>query len=494
MPDTDKKPDPREPKNESKGKENKKKHKGRELVECLLVAGILALTIRQFGFQIFKIPTRSMEPALYGNEDYGDRVVAMMWYNRGKLGLGLGEVRRWQVLVFNHKDHKGTPTNYIKRVAGLPGEYIEIRDGDVWAGASEKDLQIARKPRGLQEDLWIKLCDLDFSDPRRLPYYWDATPKESAEIKDGKLLLRSTPEKMSLLRWRHERGIDNRFIRLTVKRVCCRNKIKSKDGKERICGREFKAVFDTARPMVFCPNPKCKNPIWGVYDNGSQAMLVRDTPDPKTRLVSNYWTGHEDDGTEVPDIRLKLDFQVLEGTGKLEAVLTCRSERYGLVVPLEGRESKVELYREVRPGKREVVARKTLTLTAGSAHRLELTNVDAEVRAEIDGVEIGTHQYVPPYPGKSDVDIAVSGSLRLAADNLKLYRDIYYGHRGGQMREGSEGENRSWIELGKDQYFFLGDNSLASSDGRVFEPKKEKDIVARGLFVAWPLSRMHWIK
>jgi signal peptidase I len=492
VPDTDKKPDPRELK--SKKEKKKKKHKGRELVECLLVAGILALTIRQFGFQIFKIPTRSMEPALYGNEYYGDRVVAMMWYNRGKLGLKLGEVRRWQVLVFNHKI-EGKPTNYIKRVVGLPGEHVEIRDGDVWvAAAGEENLKIARKPRGLQEDLWIKLCDLDFSDPRRMPYYWDATPEESAEVKDGKLLLRSTPEKMSRLEWRSRGGIDNRFIRLTVKRVTCENKIKDKAGKERICGREFKAVFDTARPLVFCPNPECKKPVWGVHDKGGEGLLVRDTP--KTRHMSNYWTEHEDGGTDVPDIRLKMDFEALEGAGKIEAVLTCRAERFGLVIPLGGRESKVELYREVRPGKREIVGQKTLTLTAGSRHRLELINVDAEVRAEIDGVEIGTHPYVPPDPGRSDVDITVSGSLQLAIDNLRLYRDIYYGHTTGRPHEDwkETGRMSSGMILPEKSYFFLGDNSLASADGRAFGPKKERDIVARGLFVAWPLSRMHWIK
>jgi len=491
VPDTDKKPDP----GEIKGKKKRKKHKGRELVECLLVAGALALTIRTFGFQIFKIPTRSMEPALYGNEYYGDRVVAMMWYNRGKLGLGLGEIRRWQVLVFNH-EIDGKPTNYIKRVVGLPGESVEIRDGDIWvAGPEDSETSIARKPRALQEDLWIKLCDMDFSDPRRLPYYWKAEPAAGARVEDGRLLVSAAPEKKTMLSWRHARGIDNRFVRQTVKRVTCSNPWKDeKTGREVVCGREFRAVFDTARPVAFCPNPRCRKPVWGVFDDGRQGVLVRD--DPTTRSSSNYWTEMSGgSGSPVPDMRLNADFQVMKGAGKLEAVLTCRGERLGLIIPLGGGPSRVELYREAKPGERKVVGSKSLTLPSGAGHCFELVNVDAELRASIDGVEVASYRYVPPSWGPSDVEISASGSLCLALDNLRLSRDIYYGHQGAEMSvDERESVKRSVIKLGKGQYFFLGDNSLASADGRVFGPKEEKEIVARGLFVAWPLSRMHWIE
>ncbi len=490
MPDTDKKPDPRE----VKGKKKKKKHKGRELVECLLVAGALALSIRTFGFQIFKIPTRSMEPALYGNEYYGDRVVAMMWYNRGKLGLRLGEVRRWQVLVFNH-EIDGKPTNYIKRVVGLPKESVEIRDGDIWvAGPEEGKTRIARKPRGLQEDLWIKLCDMDFSDPRRLPYFWQAKPRSSAQVKEGQLLLSSTAEKMSMLQWRHRRGIDNRFIRLTVRRVVCQNRKKDKaTGKEVPCGREFRAVFDTSRPVVFCPDSECRLPVWGVDDDGGEGVLIRDSAE--TRHHSNYWTERQASGSKVPDLRLSADFQARKGTGDLEAVLTCRGERFGLVIPLGSKDSRVELYRENKPGERKIVGSKLMSLPGGVNHRFELINVDAELRALIDGVEVAVYPYDPPSPGESDAEVSVSGGLHLALDNLRLDRDIYYGFQGSEMNVDERLYlKRSVIRLKKGQYFFLGDNSLASADGRAFGPKGEKEIVARGLFVAWPLSRMHWIK
>jgi signal peptidase I len=496
LPDTDKKPDPQE----GKKKKGKKKHKGRELVECLLVAGALALTIRTFGFQIFKIPTRSMEPALYGNEYHGDRVVAMMWYNRGKLGLKLGEIRRWQVLVFRHVDEELNPTNYIKRVVGLPGEHVEIRDGDIWVASRGKDGEerttdeprIARKPRSLQEDLWVKLCDLDFSRPWRLPYYWEvrgAAPLKKDEVlamvKDGKLLLAPGGRERLTLQWCPERPIDNRFIRPTVSRITCR----ATDAKGKRCGRDFKGAFDTARPVTFCP--KCHAPVWGVFDGRAEGLLERATPANRPR--GDYWTEYEDgSGSRVSDVRLSMDFEVLEGKGQLEVVLVGRSERFAFRLPLGEANPIAEL-----TGPRQLAKAKKVALKPGTRHRLEVINVDAEFRAELDGVEIGPCQYAPPYKDEkydSDAEIVVSGPVRVAVDGLRLYRDIYYGHQGGRMTEVRK--KWSWIDLDlkKTEHFFLGDNSLASQDGRSFKPKRERDIVARGLFVAWPLSRMHWIK
>ncbi len=503
MPDTDKKPEP---------KKKKKKHKGRELVECLLVAAALALTIRTFGFQIFKIPTRSMEPTLYGNEHYGDRVVAMMWYKRGGvLPLRLGDIQRWQVIVFNHHDDRGKATNYIKRVVGFPGERVEIRDGDVWIWREvdgKVEGGIARKPRELQEQLWIKLGDLDFSGDWRLPHYWEHTPEDAAAVKDGKLLVASAPGKPALLRWISKRDIDNRFIRSTVKRL---------SPGETPCGHGFRAVFDTSRPMAFCP--QCHRAVYGVTDDGYPGEVR--TADGTVRVlevartteaglpIGDFWAveamgGRGGKGDQVGDLRLALDFQHLAGKGALEVTLTSRSERFSFRLPLGGSGSLAQLIGPRGLNKSQEVA----LGPGGKSHHLEVINVDAEFRAVLDGVEIGPCEYAPAFlPDRyaSDVEISVSGGARLALDNLRLYRDIYYGCVTiGPMRPGTAdgrgGDGGGKIcsvvlNKAKGHYFFLGDNSLASRDSRYFESfKTEEDIVARGLLVGWPPSRAHWIK
>jgi signal peptidase I len=483
------------------GGKRRKKHKGRELIECLLVAGLLALTIRQFGFQLFKIPTRSMEPTLIGNEDYGDRVVAMMWYKRSGLSLRLGELRRWQVIVFDHKPENMTKsTNYIKRLVGLPGEELHIRDGDIWISASEgKKPHIERKPRVIQNDLWIKLCDLDFSDPRLTPYYWrigtragEADPQKLT--RDGRLLLESTAEDPVLLHWRPERAIDNRFIRLTVKHVHCpKEGCKFNDPPEREKGtREpprFRAIYDTARPVALCP--ACGTPVWGVRDDGREGVL--ETALGREVPGGDFWTDAPSGlGSRVSDMRLSMDFADLAGAGRLEVALTCRSERFSFALPLGPAEgAKGELARDRKP-----VASGQVALAPGARHHLEVINVDGEFHAEIDGLAIGPFDYDPPYDGgryDSDAEIIVSGGARLEIDNLRLYRDIYYGSAGKEMTPYGRADKASFIAIGSKNYFFMGDNSLASQDGRSFGTKEEKLIVARGLFVAWPPSRFHWL-
>lgn len=90
----------------------------------------------------------------------GDRIFVHGWdYGppfEGWLSLG---PQRWDVVVF--KVPSDGQTNYIKRLIGLPGETIEINDGDIFA-----DEQIRRKSDDAQRSLWFPYYDHDHP-PRR---------------------------------------------------------------------------------------------------------------------------------------------------------------------------------------------------------------------------------------------------------------------------------------------------------------------------------------
>lgn len=107
----------------------KKKDSGREFVEAIVVALVLALFIRTFIVQAFKIPSGSMIPTLL----VGDHILV----NKFIYGIGIpftddkliefGTPKRGEVIVF--KFPKDPSKDFIKRVIGLPGDTVAIKNG-----------------------------------------------------------------------------------------------------------------------------------------------------------------------------------------------------------------------------------------------------------------------------------------------------------------------------------------------------------------------------
>lgn len=89
----------------------------REWAEVFLVALAMALIMRAFLVQAFRIPSESMRPTL----EERDRILV------DKFFYHLDEPRRGDLVVFDSPDDPGT--FYIKRVVGLPGETVTM-DGD----------------------------------------------------------------------------------------------------------------------------------------------------------------------------------------------------------------------------------------------------------------------------------------------------------------------------------------------------------------------------
>src|SRR6185503_17533668 len=116
-----------------------KKSVGREYLESIVVAVILALFIRTFVVQAFKIPTGSMEENLL----IGDHLlVNKIVYSPSLSGpedtvMGKRKVERGHVVVF--KFPEDPQRDFIKRVIGLPGETVEIRNKTVFINGKPLD-------------------------------------------------------------------------------------------------------------------------------------------------------------------------------------------------------------------------------------------------------------------------------------------------------------------------------------------------------------------
>jgi signal peptidase I len=109
-----------------------KKSVAREYLESFLIAVILALFVRTWVFQAFKIPSGSMEPNLL----IGDHlIVNKMEFAPTATALERAlmphrAIRRGDVIVFKYPEDP--ERDFIKRVVGLPGDRVELRGKRVW--------------------------------------------------------------------------------------------------------------------------------------------------------------------------------------------------------------------------------------------------------------------------------------------------------------------------------------------------------------------------
>jgi signal peptidase I len=104
----------------------------REYFESIVIAVILALFVRTWVVQAFKIPTGSMENNLL----IGDHLLVNKFVFGPPAGpiekavLPMEEVRRGDVVVFKYPDEP--ERDFIKRVIGLPGDTLELRKKKVY--------------------------------------------------------------------------------------------------------------------------------------------------------------------------------------------------------------------------------------------------------------------------------------------------------------------------------------------------------------------------
>lgn len=109
-----------------------------EIVKTLLWAAVIAIFIRTFAYEPFNIPSGSMIPTLLEG-DY--LFVSKMAYGYSKFsfpgGLVPVEGRIWEgaptrgeVVVF--RPTREPETDFIKRVIGLPGDRVQVRQGRLY--------------------------------------------------------------------------------------------------------------------------------------------------------------------------------------------------------------------------------------------------------------------------------------------------------------------------------------------------------------------------
>jgi signal peptidase I len=102
----------------------------REYLTTLVIAVFFALFVRSYLITAYKVPTGSMQPTLKPGD--------FIFSSRLSYGVQLPFTdKKWDVsspvrgdlIVFNYSNQPGV--SYVKRVIGLPGDKIQIKDGRI---------------------------------------------------------------------------------------------------------------------------------------------------------------------------------------------------------------------------------------------------------------------------------------------------------------------------------------------------------------------------
>lgn len=213
--------------------------RGRRILETALLLFLVLLILRAFCVEPYGVPTGSMAPALAGNHKAADcpqcgwRVVvghrddlsgaraaehwAVCCPNCGcddidlehqsvcrgdqllvnKTVFDWRRPRRWEMAVFHCPLGRGKIC--VKRVVGLPGETVQVKDGDIWI-----DHALARKPLAEVKALRIPVFDGNHSRGER----WQTQPPSGPAVLEGTVLrldARDDPDHDRWLIYRHWR-------------------------------------------------------------------------------------------------------------------------------------------------------------------------------------------------------------------------------------------------------------------------------------------------
>ena len=124
-----------------------KKSKGviRENLEIIIIAVILAMFIRTFVVQAFKIPSGSMKDTLLVGDHllvnkfiYGVKIP----FTDGKTLVPVSEPERGDIVVFKYPQNP--EKDYIKRVIGIEGDVVKIADKKLYVNGEPVNHDYAR--------------------------------------------------------------------------------------------------------------------------------------------------------------------------------------------------------------------------------------------------------------------------------------------------------------------------------------------------------------
>lgn len=481
-----------------------------DLLVCLVISVIL---VRSFQIEGYMISTGSMAPGLLG---YHKQVVCPTCQREFQVGVAFdesvmpahdGRVKKGEQLctcpncgqstidisfvprnqgdqllvnkgafLLRHPDrfepvvfrNPAKPTQaYVKRVAGLPGESIQIRGGDVFVND-----RLIRKSFSRQLGFRIPVYDTQYlpNDEFEPQTRWIPTPGWSA---DGPgFLFEPVTNRPAWLDYTHvirSGGRGDATVELTDANVNAWRRFEAKMAEfpSMLLGQVH---FDSANGNLVAVGA-IDQALGEILLNVSkdeewQAVAGQLIRDSRIQPISDFYAynGRESDH-EVSDLMLGLWVDQIAPDSTLVIQIQSAYNTYQVVLP--GDTGKIELRKLVAQGSEVLHLGPTGFNGQAGNNRpflMEVSTFDRQVVVAIDGQPVfdavlestgADARSLPPNPIRIG---ATGGKIRI--QRAVIYRDVFY----------TEGRGINGIsspyKLGDDEYFMLGDNSPVSSDSR----------------------------
>lgn len=488
---------------------------GLDFIVMLGGAVLVALLIKAFVFDVYLIPSGSMETALHGRPDGGDRIFC------SKINYHFRRPDRWEVAVFEFPYESARRTdiynvseqyrgqNFVKRVVGLPGETLAIARGDIWvrpnAGTGEYERVV--KPDSVQRGMWLNVYEETFADLDKndLSLFWKIgkgvelerggplrlVPGAEPALLEYRPLVPGGPAKSAMLEMP---GIPDRYTLQQPVQFRCATTLASGE----TCGHVFVKTFKTQNMQARCPRCGAMQDETSAifyHRRSGLAAVGRYAVDPAHAAQGEEAPPRTVDYHIVPDLRVVADI-ALAGEASRFSVFLKEDDRFvRLDVNGDGR---LEILINGQPSK--ATDRALAEITPGKTHRLEFYIADGTARVFVDSTE-KTVLDLPVWKDKRPFprDLAKSSGVRLRADggevrvhSLAIDRDVYYysgweqekGERFAQMN--SQGE----VFINDESFFPMGDHCPSSFDARSWGPVPLALLRGPALFIWWPPNRI----
>ncbi|MDR1534315.1 MAG: signal peptidase I [Planctomycetota bacterium] len=488
---------------------------GLDFVLTLGGAVLIALAVKAYAFDVYLIPSGSMETSLHGRPDGGDRIFC------SKLHYRFRPLRRWEVAVFEFPYEKARLSenpeaieqyrgqNFVKRVVGLPGESLAISRGDVWIRPLEAGTDFRRlaKPDPVQRDMWQNVYDEDFSDlaGAELEYSWKIFGEAISLERGGALRLSPEPGPVGLdyrplvpsragkPELEELPGIPDRYTLEQPVQFKCRRPIAGGG----TCGRLFVKTVKTQSMLARCPECAFLNDEISAIFYHRRSGLYRH-PAAAGPPQGEDAAPRRADYHLVPDLRAVVDL-VLERRDSVFSI-TMHGDAGRIRASFAG-DGRVEIGLAGRPARPE--ARTLADLEPGRSHRLEFYLADGVARIFVDSerecaLEIpagGGDRFQPrQLPKRSGVSLAAEGG-GVEIRRIRLDRDIFYysgwERPGGERFSGMSSLGEVLVDA--NSFFPMGDHCPSSFDARSWGPPPLSLLRGPALLVWWPPERFHRI-